>query len=470
MLPPILTDDIILTHLQNSGKQLKSKKEKSVPTNIDYSTLQRGHQYFMEGYIPGKHVMFCLQDSVIWIKARCYRSQKKHDTMHEVKAAIANEYPHHVVRAVCTCVAGKAGICSHVIGLLKQIIHYVMMKLKSVPEDLSCTQMQQLWHKPRPTHIEPEPVMNVTFCKAKQCQTDIKKNPVICTLYEARSHALQNYSYEQQMNLKEGLVQCKPTCGFAQILPESAIQNVTMTPFGAAAKVSILSYQSLEYEKLDDRSKRLTLTKLPCLPLDVLDITPCVYEISNDQEKLVLDKLKVTLEEVHTLEQSTKQQSTSSKWQASRVGRVTASRFGDILLRRSLPTDVFINSFFESKNYASLPVQLSHGCHNEGKARNIYVSDTGFTVGLCGLVVNPSLPWLGALPDGIVHDPLEPSVGLLEIKCPYTHCLSRVEDAASDSSFFAELLDGKVTLKKATSISIRCKDKWHWPMYLGVIL
>jgi len=143
ILPTILTDDIILTHLQTSGKQLKPKKQKSVPTNIDYSTLQRGHQYFMEGYIPGKHVMFCSKDGVIWIKAHCYRSQKKHDTMHEVKVAIANEYPHHVTRATCSCVAGKAGMCSHVIGLLKQIIHYVMMKFKSVPEDLSCTQMQQ---------------------------------------------------------------------------------------------------------------------------------------------------------------------------------------------------------------------------------------------------------------------------------------------------------------------------------------
>ena len=84
--------------------------------------------------------------------------------------------------------------------------------------------------------------MNVTFCKAKQCQMDIKKNPAICTLYEARSYALQSYSCEQQMNLKESLVQCKPTCGFAQILPESAIQHVTMTPFGAAPKGSILSY------------------------------------------------------------------------------------------------------------------------------------------------------------------------------------------------------------------------------------
>ena len=31
---------------------------------------------------------------------------------------------------------------------------------------------------------------------------------------------------------------------------------------------------------------------------------------------------------------------------------------------------------------------------------------------------------------------------LLEIKCPYTHRLSAVEEAASDSSYFAELCDG----------------------------
>ena len=228
----------------------------------------------------------------------------------------------------------------------------------------------------------------------------------------------------------------------------STIQDLMTTPFEIIRKGCVLSYQCLEYERLDDRTKQPTLTVLPSLPLGMLDNTPCVYEISNDQQKLVLDKLKVTLEEAHILEQSTKQQSSSAKWQASRVGRVTASCFSDVLLRRSLPTDPFINSFFEVKDYASLPVQMSHGCHNETKARNIYVSDTGFTVGLCGLVVNPSLPWLGASPDAIVHDTLEPSVGLLEIKCPYTHCLSTVEDAASDSTFFAELSNGKVILKK----------------------
>ena len=51
----------------------------------------------MEGYIPGKYVMFCLKDGVIWIKAWCYHSQKKHGAVHEVKVAIANEFQHHMI-------------------------------------------------------------------------------------------------------------------------------------------------------------------------------------------------------------------------------------------------------------------------------------------------------------------------------------------------------------------------------------
>ena len=81
----------------------------------------------------------------------------------------------------------------------------------------------------------------------------------------------------------------------------------------------------------------------------MLDDVPCVFEISDDQQKLVLDKLRVTLEEAHSLEQSTQQQSSSTRWQAARRGRVTASRFGDVLLRHSLPTESFIKSFFEVK-------------------------------------------------------------------------------------------------------------------------
>lgn len=47
-----------------------------------------------------------------------------------------------------------------------------------------------------------------------------------------------------------------------------------------------------------------------------------------------------------------------------------------------------------------------------------------------------------------MYDPSETSVGLLEIKSPYTHRSSTIEDATHDPSFFASLNEGKVILKR----------------------
>ena len=74
VLPPLLTEELIITHSPSSGKWLKKDSNYS---NVDYSTLQREHQYFMESYISGKHIRFCCKDGAVWVQARCYRSQKK---------------------------------------------------------------------------------------------------------------------------------------------------------------------------------------------------------------------------------------------------------------------------------------------------------------------------------------------------------------------------------------------------------
>ena len=121
--------------------------------------------------------------------------------------------------------------------------------------------------------------MNVTFCKVKQCQTEARKNPVICSLYEARAHAMQDFNHEQQLNPKQGLIQHKPTCAFGQILLASiTTKDLMTTSFGVVPKISVLHYQSLEYERLE-KSKQPTATALSSLPLGMVENTACVYEI-----------------------------------------------------------------------------------------------------------------------------------------------------------------------------------------------
>lgn len=71
----------------------------------------------------------------------------------------------------------------------------------------------------------------------------------------------------------------------------------------------------------------------------------------------------------------------------------------------------------------------------------------GVAVSSCGLLVNPSFPWLGASPDRIVFDPVEGSYGALEIKCPHTlRDLKASQLAAAD--FCCEMDEDKPKLKR----------------------
>ena len=315
VLPSLLTEDIVTVHLKLSGKLVHANKRRKVSHdgsssyyNIDYSTLQREHQYFMESYIPGRFIHFCCKHGQVWIQARCYRSQKKNDPMHQLKIALAKDSPHYVTKAYCSCIAGKSGMCSHVVGLLKQLIHYVMMKVKAVPVDLTCTQMQQTWHKPRPSQIEAELVMNVAFCKASQTQTTPKREPIVCMLYEARAQAVQEYSFKQQHDLKKGLSVCHPGCAFAQILLNVPPKQHIATHFGHAPKVSSLSYQLTDYEKPSVVKPDMSVCNLPPLPITAINTMPSIPTDISTEQQASLGKLKVTLEEAHQLEQSTQQQ------------------------------------------------------------------------------------------------------------------------------------------------------------------
>ena len=56
-----------------------------------------------------------------------------------------NQSTGQVVHAKCTRKAGKGGCCKHVAAILFQIIHYIQLESKEVPDDLTCTQLLQQW-------------------------------------------------------------------------------------------------------------------------------------------------------------------------------------------------------------------------------------------------------------------------------------------------------------------------------------
>lgn len=72
-----------------------------------------------------------------------------------------------VAYANCNCKAGKGGCCKHVVALLFQLLEYIQLDLKVIPDDLTCTQLLQQWHVPRSDELE-EPILyeDVVFERA----------------------------------------------------------------------------------------------------------------------------------------------------------------------------------------------------------------------------------------------------------------------------------------------------------------
>ena len=114
----------------------------------------------------------------------------------------------------------------------------------------------------------------------------------------------------------------------------------------------------------------------------------------------------------------------TQEWLLARCGKVTASRVADIIAKTKsgysasrgnymaelvcerltgVPTDTFKSAAME------------WGTAHEPHARAAYEAVGGVLVEEVGFVPHPSIPDAGASPDGLVG-----SVGLIEIKCPYT--------------------------------------------------
>lgn len=114
----------------------------------------------------------------------------------------------------------------------------------------------------------------------------------------------------------------------------------------------------------------------------------------------------------------------SMEWYARRVGKITASRLGDLTARtktgwgasRAAYVAELVVERLTGAPYPSFETQaMRWGRETEAQARDAYTFYSGVTVELVAFVDHPDLPRTGASPDGRVG-----ADGLVEIKCPAT--------------------------------------------------
>lgn len=113
----------------------------------------------------------------------------------------------------------------------------------------------------------------------------------------------------------------------------------------------------------------------------------------------------------------------SSEWFAARVGRLTASRFADVMNvlkdgspganRRALVTMLAVERLTGEPVETFQNDAMRRGTELEPAARAAYEAHTGELVEEVGFIRHPALDFVGVSPDGLLGDE-----GLVELKCP----------------------------------------------------
>ncbi len=111
-------------------------------------------------------------------------------------------------------------------------------------------------------------------------------------------------------------------------------------------------------------------------------------------------------------------------WFAERLGKVTASRIGDMLAktktgwgasRANYAAQLVAERLTGTQGETFSNAAMKWGTETEPQARAAYEFYSGLAVAEVGFVPHPTIGQSGASPDGLVGD-----LGLVEIKCPNT--------------------------------------------------
>ena len=346
------------------------------------------------------------------------------------------------------------------------INHWTATKEKEIPSDLSCTSLPQKWHKPRGDKITPEPVMKISFAKATTDRTRRQRDPVFCYLYDARGKKIRAVpSVEEVTPVRETIKTRSKHIPFTYLTDDKDI-SLKETIFGSVPEGSPLSYQLQDYHSTSMEFSAIMPEKVHTVTLN--DITYPNVPTSNYTSKITfsldtfpqhiisyMQSLDITEGQAIETEAQTVDQANSPLWHQKRKNRLTASKFGDVLNRKSLPSQAFVKNLFSQRSLSNVD-SVAYGSSKEDIARKLYIKKMksrlqhDIRVYNSGLLINPNCPYLGASPDGkLIDRSVYDHFGLLEIKCPYSFRNHTPTEAAENPKCCLEKLTGRLQLKRS---------------------
>ncbi|XP_030218111.1 uncharacterized protein LOC115547799 [Gadus morhua] len=160
-------------------------------------------------------------------------------------------------------------------------------------------------------------------------------------------------------------------------------------------------------------------------------------------------EISVSEEQAKAVEAATRDQASSKLWFRFRAGRITASKMKTACCTDpKQPAQSLIKSVCYPESYRFTSKATTWGCNHEKFARDMFIdvhkeSHENVKVHDTGFFINPSVPFLGASPDGLVSCDCC-GVSVIEVKCPF--CVK--SDMLDSVSYLEKDSEGKLTLNR----------------------
>ncbi|KAK3735994.1 hypothetical protein QZH41_018253 [Actinostola sp. cb2023] len=228
---PKFSSDHINIHLKGCGKK---------------TVGQKGYKFFVENYIHDVFVGEKTNIDNVFVKGRCFRSQRKNEEPHFLNLEVKSTG--EIVLTQCSCKAGAGGHCNHMFALLYLLIHWAMLGVTDIAADKTCTSLPQQWHKPRTQTIEADPIMKCVFAQAsKDKDGGRKRKPVHCKLYNAAKKV--RLSNNEIMSTCASMSQEQKVPPFSYLLSDQENAQHINTVIGNVPLGGYLGYQLQDEKK-----------------------------------------------------------------------------------------------------------------------------------------------------------------------------------------------------------------------------
>ena len=363
-----------------------------------------------------------------------------------------------VISGSCTCPAGKSGSCNHVMAILFELADYSLRGLRTVPKEKACTSTLQKWGVPgeNSSHLK-EPVMKTTV------QKSVSKKGIRCTVYDPRLNINKDKFEKKNRTIAEFIKLYGQEHWFCSLhstcFNSRLCENFVGSPLSYQLQPVEFNFKVLSNIRKDCPQKPdspdISKIDLPLAFIQESKVRPD-WNLTN-VEMFYLETIEISNEQSVKLEKETVGQSNNAKWVESRKMIITSSNTHKIFVRKCnhkvLATSL-LNPLDQSQIPPIVKKKLNHEVMYEPVAREKYLDilkhqfQRQISLRETGLVIQPSLFWLAASPDGVICDNAHnPQIGLIEIKCPYSKRDYYSNDLLNDDKFWVGSRDGVPYLK-----------------------